>query len=219
MKCPQMREQLPELLYGGLALDVAANLEAHLAGCADCRRELDALKLVRQALDAVPPATAEVDLPRLYRAAAQVQERRFRRWRRAACALAGVAAALALFAVLPGLEFRWEAHQFAVRWGAPPPLPPPPAPVQPEPEKERIQFVSTTAPEVEEQLRMLGEIVQRLDTAVDRHDASRGRELEVLRAQLNDLREQSRQWRLSTERDVAALYAVQFPETRKGKQP
>jgi hypothetical protein len=219
MKCPQMREQLPELLYGGLALDVAANLEAHLAGCADCRRELDALKLVRQALDAVPPAAAEVDLPRLYRAAAQTQERRFRRWRRAAFALGGIAAALALFAVLPGLEFRWEAHQFAVRWGAPPPLPPPPAPVQPEVVKERTEFVSTTAPDVEESLRKLSDLVQLLADDADRRDNGRRRDLEALRAQLNDLREQSRQWRLSTERDVAALYAVQFPETRKGKQP
>jgi Putative zinc-finger len=222
MNCSQTREQLPDLLYGGLTSEVAAQVEAHLAACADCRRELDALKQVRQALDAVPPATAEVDLPRLYRAAAQQQERRLRRWRRAAFALAGVAAAVVLFAVLPSLEMRCEGHQFVVRWGTPPPVPQPepsPAPAPREIEKERVQFVSKTAPDVEERLQMLSNLVQLVDESADRRDDKRRRDLETLRTQVNELREQLRQWRQSSERDVAALYALQFPDPKKGKQP
>jgi hypothetical protein len=221
MNCPQARDLLPLLLYGDLAPGDAATVEAHLAACAACRRERDALRQVRQALDAAPPAAAEVDLPRLYRAAAQAQERRFRRWRRAAFALGTLAAALVLFAVLPGLEFRCEAHQFSVRWGAPPaPQPtPPPAPEPRGPEPERVQFVSTTAPDVEERLRLLSDLVQLLSADADARDARRRREFDVLRAQLNDLREQSQRWRRSTERDVAALYAVQFPDGKKGKEP
>ena len=80
-------------------------------------------------------------------------------------------------------------------------------------------FVSAPAPEVEEQLRLLGDLVQRLADDADRREVRRSRDLEMLRTQLTDQREQARQWRLATERDVAALYAVQFPETRKGKQP
>jgi putative zinc finger protein len=221
MNCPQTREHLPDLLYGGLAPNVAAEVETHLAGCVGCRGEFDALKQVRQALDAVPPATAVVDLPRLYRVVAQTQERRLRRWRRVAILFAGLAAALVLFAILPSLEFRFEAHQFAVRWGKPPALPQPetsPTPAPHETVNERSQFVST-APDVEDQLSKLSDLVQLLADSADRRDERLHRELEMLRAQLNDLREQSRQWRLSTERDVAALYAIQFPETPKGKRP
>src|SRR5581483_1751677 len=154
MNCPQARERLPEMLYGGLPPEAAAAVAAHLAGCAACRRELDALQQVRQALDAIPPVAAEVDLPRLYRAAAQAQERRSRRWRRAALVFAGLAAALVLFAILPSLEVRCEGHQFVVRWGTPPApsSEPQPAPRPPEPEKERVQFVSTPTPDVDEQL-------------------------------------------------------------------
>jgi hypothetical protein len=216
MNCPHTREQLPHLGYGGLAPNVSAAVEAHLAGCADCRHELEALQQVRQALDAVPPVTAAVDLPRLYRAAAEAQERRFRRWRRAAVAFAGLAAALVLFAILPSLECRFEAHQVTLRWGTPPVPPPQPAPL-PHPIKsdgEATQLVSATAPDIEESLRKLTELVSLLAD-----DSKNRRELEILRTQLNELREQMRQWRQSTDRDVAALYAIQFPEPKKGKQP
>ena len=222
MNCPQARDLLPLLLYGDLAAGDAAAVEAHLAACAACRRERDALNQVRRALDAAPATPAEVDLPRLYRAAAQAQERHSRRWRRAALALGALAAALVLVAVLPGLEFRCEVHQFSVRWGSPPPAPLPAPPPEPEPrapEPERVRFVSTTAPDVEDRLRILSELVQLLSADADARDARRRRELDALRAQLNDLRAQSQQWRRSTERDVAALYAIQFPDGKKGKEP
>ena len=79
MNCSQTRAHLPEWLSGDLPPDTAAELEGHLAACADCHRESEALKQLRQALDAVPAVTADVDMPRLYRAAAESQERRIRR--------------------------------------------------------------------------------------------------------------------------------------------
>jgi hypothetical protein len=216
MNCQETREQLPSFLYGGLAPEVQEAAEAHLATCADCRHELDALSQLRRALDAVRPMTAAVDLPRLYRAAAVAQERRFRRWRRAALALAGLAAALGLFAILPSLEFRLEAHQFTLRWGAPPPLPLPhsaPLPSQPKPE-EGTSFVSTKTPDIEERVQTLTELVSLV--ADDRKNRS---DLENLRQQLNELRQQIRQLRESTDRDVAAMYAILYPEPKKGKLP
>jgi hypothetical protein len=219
MNCSQTRACLPEWLGGDLPSDTAAGVDTHLAGCAECRRESEALKQVRQALDALPAATAEVDLPRLYRTVAEAQERRYRRWRRGACVLGGVAAALALVAVLPALEVRVDGHQFVMRWGAPPPLQGTvaPLPAPPEPASERPPAPSATAPDVEERLRLLGDLVQMLADDAGQRDERRRRDLETLRAQFNDLREQSRLWRLATERDVAALYAVQFSETKKGQ--
>ena len=82
-----------------------------------------------------------------------------------------------------------------------------------------MPFVATTAPDVEERLRLLGDLVQMLADDAGQRDQRRRRDLETLRAQFNDLREQSRRWRLATERDVSALYAVQFSETKKGQQP
>jgi Putative zinc-finger len=215
MNCSHIRAHLPQWLYGDLPPDAAAQVAAHLAICADCRREGEALKQVRQALDAVPAATAEVDLPRLYRTVAQTQERRLRRWRRIALTLGGLAAALVLLAALPSLEVRCEDHQFVVRWGAPPPLPPAVQPVPPPPhesEVERPQFVSVTAPDVEDSLRKLSDLVQLLADDASKRDERSRRELETLRAQLKELR-------VSMDRDVAALYAVQFSETKKGKMP
>ncbi len=219
MNCSQIRALLPEWLEGDMALAAAGTIEAHLAGCAECRREGEALKQVRQALDSVPAAAVEVDLPRLYRTAVEIQERRARRWRRGAVMVGGIAAALALFAVLPVLEIRIEAHQLVARWGAPPlgPSAALPAPAPPEPAADRTTFVATTAPDVEERLRMLGDLVQMMADDAGKRDERRRRDLETLRSQMSDLREQSRLWRLSAERDVAALYAVQFSQNKKGQ--
>lgn len=222
MNCSHIRAHLPQWLYGDLPPDATAQVAAHLAVCAGCRSEVEALKQVRQALDAIPVVTAEVDLPRLYRTVAQAQERRFRRWRRMALTLGGLAAAVVLFAVLPSLEVRCEGHQFVVRWGAPPPVPQsiqPVAPAPHKPEMESPRFVSVTAPDVEDTLRKLSDLVQLLADDASKRDERSRRELETLRTQLTELRKQSRQWQLSTERDVAALYAVQFSEPKKGKLP
>jgi hypothetical protein len=62
--CPnvEMREQLPELMHGVLRADVAAEMRAHVAQCADCRAELELLERVRSVL--VAPSTP-VDTTRI----------------------------------------------------------------------------------------------------------------------------------------------------------
>ena len=73
---------------------------------------------VRAALDAVPvPATAPVDLAAIYRAAHVRQIRLARRWKRAAAVLAALAAGVIVVALIPKLDVRCNADEFAVRWG------------------------------------------------------------------------------------------------------
>jgi hypothetical protein len=49
--CPNvtMREMLPELMHNRLAADARAQVEAHVASCAECRAELELLRRVRGA--------------------------------------------------------------------------------------------------------------------------------------------------------------------------
>src|SRR5262249_20849602 len=125
--CHQTREALPALLYGDLPPDEATAVRHHLAECPACRAEQAALQQVRSLLDAAEPPAVAVDLPRLYRAAVQRQEKQLRRWRRLACAALAAAAMLLLVFGLK-LEVRLEQHQLVLRWGAPPAPVPMPAP-------------------------------------------------------------------------------------------
>jgi len=58
MDCKTAREQLDDLVDGALDVATAATLAAHLAGCADCTRERDALLALRRAARALPRAIA-----------------------------------------------------------------------------------------------------------------------------------------------------------------
>lgn len=49
----RMRDLLPDLLHDRLAADVRAEVEAHIAGCADCRAEFALLRRVQAAASAV----------------------------------------------------------------------------------------------------------------------------------------------------------------------
>jgi len=57
--CENVSAQMMELLYGELPADARANVDAHVAGCARCRAELDGFEktraVARQALDEAPP--------------------------------------------------------------------------------------------------------------------------------------------------------------------
>lgn len=70
--CPnvEMRERLPELIAGVLRADVAADVRAHVAQCADCRAELDMIERVRTVLAAPAVDTSRIvaKLPRYQRA-------------------------------------------------------------------------------------------------------------------------------------------------------
>ena len=64
MNCTRAREHLPELLDDRTAPAALPDVRAHLAGCADCQREVEALRVTLAELDALPvPAPS----PRLRR--------------------------------------------------------------------------------------------------------------------------------------------------------
>jgi len=76
---------------------------------------------VRAALDAVlVPATAPVDLAAIYRADHERQIRLARRWKRITVGSSALAAGVILLALVPKLDVRCNADEFAVRWGQPP---------------------------------------------------------------------------------------------------
>jgi hypothetical protein len=221
MNCADVRLRLAALLYGDLPDDEASEVRAHLARCPSCRREQVRIAEVSRLLDAVPAPPVAVDLSRLYREAAVRHERRLRRWRRVGL-IALAAAAAVLFAVLiPRLEVRVDANQVVVRWGdvaAPPqPHPPPPRPPQPEERSVAAAPPASTA-DVEQQLRLLTELVQALSNDADLRDGRRQEEMSALRARVESLQQQITQLRLATARDVSALYAAQFPEKERGTQ-
>ena len=60
--CENVSAQMMELLYGELPADARASVDAHVAGCARCRGELEGFEktraLARQGLDEAPPARA-----------------------------------------------------------------------------------------------------------------------------------------------------------------
>ena len=53
MSCHDARERLSDLLDDALEAEARAQVDAHLAGCADCRRELDRLRATVSLLRAV----------------------------------------------------------------------------------------------------------------------------------------------------------------------
>jgi hypothetical protein len=212
MTCTEARPLLPALLYGDLPLREAALVRAHLGRCESCRREEAALAEVCHLLDTLPAPEAAVDLGQLYRDAARGSARPRPRGGRGAYAVLAAAAAVMLLVLATRLELRFEAEQLVIRWG-PPPAAAPPAPPPPEPP---VTLAAPPTPEVEERLRLLGDLVQALAADADRRDARQQQELEALRAQILAAQQQMAQLRQSFDRDVAALYSAQFPEAKKG---
>lgn len=90
--CPnvEMRERLPELMHGVLRAEVAAEVRAHVAQCADCRAELELLERVRSML--VTPTSVDTSrivaqLPRYRRPALWTRAARSPQLRAAAAVL------------------------------------------------------------------------------------------------------------------------------------
>ena len=71
--CPngEIRDLLPEYVHGSLDGAVRASVEAHLAGCGDCRAEVDLLRSLRRELDRVPT----IDVARIAAALPKSRER------------------------------------------------------------------------------------------------------------------------------------------------
>jgi len=131
MNCMHVRNRLSELLYEDLAPSEREQLNDHLAQCPECRNELVSLQEVRRALDAVPAPEVSVNLSALYRRVADVRVQAGRRWRRAALAAAGLAAALIIGLALR-LEIRFDRNQLVIRWGSSPSALEPPVDSKPE---------------------------------------------------------------------------------------
>ncbi len=78
--CEDVTAHMMELLYGELPADARASVDAHVAGCARCRAELDGFEktraVARSGLDEAPPArarTAIMQAAAAHLAAAQAQ--------------------------------------------------------------------------------------------------------------------------------------------------
>ena len=214
MTCPDARDQLSEMAFGGLAPEAHKALEEHLAVCACCRRELRELRHVRGLLAGAAAPGVRVDVAAVYREAASRQARRARRWRWVAAGACAAAATVTVAVLGSRLEVRAEAHQVVVRWGAVPPPEAPPAPAPPV-----VHAPPAPAPQPpavsEGQFRVLSELVQAL-AAEQRDSELRGRaEVDRLRALLVQLGEREAQRWSAAERDIDAMYAAQFGR-RKG---
>jgi hypothetical protein len=222
MNCAEVRLHLPAFLYGDLKPDEAVAIEEHLRACAGCRAESAALGRLQPLLDVVPAPPMRIDLPRLYQEAGAQHERRLRRWRRAALAVMTAAAAAILIIGLLRLEVRVEAHQVVLRWGAPPAMPElAPQPVAPQVIDEPRPVAVNPAPtqEMENQLKLVTELTQLLASEIETRDRRQGQEIARLQGRMQELHHQMAQWRVATERDVAALYAGQYLTSKKGMTP
>jgi hypothetical protein len=209
MNCADARQQVPALLYGDLIATTRADVEKHLAECAECRRECRSLQDVRKLLDEPVPPAARVDLARLYRDAAGQDQRRLGKWRRLALAASGIAALLAVAAFGMRLEVRVERHQLILRWGSPAlaeevaraPVPQPRI-TQPEPkESAPVQWSDDQQQLFSQLIRALADDLQGLERRQRESAAD-------MRLQLRTLLEQNVQRCAAIERNVDALYLL-----------
>ncbi|GEM_PF-2286030 len=102
MDCAEVREQFSALLDGELSPEDRAAVEAHLASCASCLRELDGLKRIDGLYRGIRPAVAPAGFEEQVRAAVRGNTIQFRRRRVQAYRLWPLLAAAALFAVVIG---------------------------------------------------------------------------------------------------------------------
>ncbi len=220
MNCADVRARLTAFAYGDLSETEASQVRQHLGRCLACEQERRAITEVQRLLDAVPAPTVAVDLPRLYRDVADGHGRQVRRWR--FVALAGLAAAVVVAALLVShLEVRVDANQLVLRWGAGPTAPdrpelPPPAPPRPQETTTAAPLISTA--EINQQLRMLRELVQAISDDADLREQRRQREIAALQNRMRGLEQQMTQLRLAAQREVTALYTAQVAEKPGGTQ-
>jgi hypothetical protein len=212
MSCSPIRERLTEFIYGDLAPAEAREVAEHVRTCPACQQEQAALAGVRNLLDRAGTPAIPADLPAIYRRAAELQGRRARAWRRAGIGTLGAAAAVLIVTMLFRLEVRADAGQLVIRWGAPAelsrssvaPLDVPPA------------VASPSSSKIQGELDILSELIQGLTEQQEARDRQGAQDRAWFRAQLDELRRQTVQHWMATERDVAALCSTQLNQTSKG---
>jgi len=192
MRCDEVRSLLPGHADGGLADPFGLGVETHLAGCPDCRSEFAALRNVCALLDEAAAPVVQLDAARLREEALWRERRRARRWRRVAVAALAASVVLAVLALLPRLDIRHEQGRLVVSWMKTPvavaPAPPPSA-VQPD----------------EERLQRLEQLVHALALDAQNREVFQQQELVRLQVELERLRQESFNFRVSTEQDVSTL--------------
>ena len=111
MDCNVKKEDLLTFFYGECEKGEQERMKEHVATCAACRRELDALASTQALLRAWPDEAPRLDLTFVE---AEVPRRRFR-------LMAGLAAvavvALALFFAWPEFELSYRAGELDLKWG------------------------------------------------------------------------------------------------------
>ena len=221
MNCTELRQRLPELLYGELTPEEVSTVEQHVADCAECRAEYQALHRLCQRLDAVPAPKVQVDVPRLFRQAADVQEQRARRWRRLTLTAGGLAAAVFLILILR-LEVRVDDHQVVLTWNSVAASSPGAAPVaRPvEPVAENLELAA-----LGRELRLAKELIHALARDlesrpdardVDARDRRLRREIDRLTNRLQEFEKETASQRVATARYLDALYVAYFGPKEKG---
>ena len=116
MNCENVRDKLIDLAYGELAPPAASAITDHLAGCPQCRAELDKLRLARRALRrrrANEPAAPVVESDRFSETGDEKRVHPLRRW------LAGAAAAAAILAAAIGVWLLLEKTTEPVKAAGP----------------------------------------------------------------------------------------------------
>lgn len=108
MRCEDVSRRLPDYTVGCVGFAARVRMRRHIAACAECRRQLDALNAVSRLVEALPVleppasmwdsvvnriASRKVSVPAPYRLAV---------WRRAA--VLGAAVAVAAAAILAGVR-------------------------------------------------------------------------------------------------------------------
>jgi hypothetical protein len=198
MNCPDVRANLALLVYDDLAAADKHSIEQHVAQCPDCRKEYQALQRVRRTLGMVAVPEVNIDLPQLYRQAAERQERRLRRWRRLAIVAASAAAVLGLLMLGHRLEARIEAHQLVLRWGAPPVVPETFAPAE--------TATNTPAQSSSEQQLLLSELIHALADSLQSVEHREQQDTAQLQARLLAIQQQNAQRWAELERTIDSLY-------------
>lgn len=124
MDCAEVREEFSALLDGELDKETRTALEEHLAGCADCLRELDRLKQVDATFRRLAPKQAPEDFDERIRAAVQpniVSFRPPRLARKRVWPLVASAAGLLIVLGVSVVQMRREPKRFEMASAQPAP--------------------------------------------------------------------------------------------------
>ena len=121
MKCTEAKQRLVERLYNEFFDSEEQQVRNHLAGCASCRSEWEALEHAWKLLNAVSHVDTQrpISVASLYETAVQRSDRGRRRWR--ACT-AGVALLAAVILIVVAGKLRFEMHEthLTLAWDTPP---------------------------------------------------------------------------------------------------